>query len=49
MRSSQRLREAPPTQLPLLDLNAPAAIAHWLLSQGQRFAYDWQFHGETLT
>ena len=38
-----------PTQLPLLDLNAPAAIADWLLSQGGRFAYDWQFHAETLT
>ena len=38
-----------PTQLPLLDLNAPAAIADWLLAQGGRFAYDWQFHGETLT
>ena len=38
-----------PTQLPLLDLNAPAAIADWLLAQGGRFAYDWQLHGETLT
>lgn len=37
-----------PTQLPLLDLNAPAAIADWLLSQGQRFAYDGPLHGETL-
>ena len=38
-----------PTPLPVLDLNAPAAIAQWLLSQGDRFAYDAQLHGATLT
>ena len=37
------------TQLPVLDLNAPSAIADWLLSQGERFVYDWELHGETLT
>lgn len=37
-----------PTQLPVLDLNAPAALADWLLLQGERFAYNWELHGETL-
>ena len=37
------------TQLPVLDLNAPAGIVDWLLSQGDRFAYDSELHGETLT
>jgi len=36
-----------PTGLPVLDLNAPAAIADWLLSQGERFAYHREWHGET--
>ena len=35
------------TQLPVLDLNAPVAIVDWLLSQGERFAYHRQWHGET--
>ncbi|MDD2712710.1 MAG: molybdopterin-guanine dinucleotide biosynthesis protein B [Simplicispira sp.] len=38
-----------PTQLPILDLNAPVAIADWLMAQGDRFAYDWEHHGELLT
>lgn len=38
-----------PTQLPVLDLNTPVAIVDWLLSQGERFAYDWEHHGELLT
>jgi molybdopterin-guanine dinucleotide biosynthesis protein B len=29
-----------PTALPVLDLNNGTAVAHWLLSQGERFAYD---------
>ena len=29
-----------PTALPLLDLNAPDAVADWLLSQGARFDYN---------
>lgn len=29
-----------PTQRPVLDLNQPAAVADWLLAQGERFAYD---------
>lgn len=28
------------TQRPVLDLNQPAAVADWLLAQGDRFAYD---------
>ena len=36
-----------PTRLPVLDLNAPAAIVDWLLSQGERFFYNWELHGET--
>ncbi|MGP1683981.1 MAG: molybdopterin-guanine dinucleotide biosynthesis protein B, partial [Giesbergeria sp.] len=37
-----------PTGLPLLDLNAPADIAAWLLAQGERFDYDWDLHAEQL-
>ena len=29
-----------PTNLPLLDLNDVAAVANWLLSQGERFDYQ---------
>jgi len=29
-----------PTGLPVLDLNNPAAVAEWLLSQGERFTYN---------
>jgi molybdopterin-guanine dinucleotide biosynthesis protein B len=29
-----------PTHLPLLDLNDVAAVANWLLSQGERFVYQ---------
>ena len=38
-----------PTQLPVLDLNNPAAIADWMLAHQERFAYDRHFHGELLT
>ncbi len=38
-----------PTQLPVLDLNNPAAIADWMLAQRERFAYDRHSHGELLT
>ncbi len=38
-----------PTQLPVFDLNAPDPIVDWLLSQGDRFAYDWELHGDPLT
>lgn len=34
-----------PTALPLLDLNAPAAVADWLLASGDRFEYPWELHG----
>ncbi len=37
------------TQLPVLDLNNPAAIADWMLAHQQRFAYDRHCHGEPLT
>lgn len=37
-----------PSGLPLLDLNAPAEVADWLLGQGERFDYDWELHGEAL-
>lgn len=36
-----------PTGLPVFDLNAPAAIAAWLLQQGERFHYDRNLHRET--
>lgn len=35
-----------PTPLPVLDLNAPDALADWLLAQGERFEYDRKPHGE---
>lgn len=35
-----------PTQLPVLDLNAPSQVADWLMAQGERFVYDWQLHGD---
>lgn len=31
-----------PTQLPVLDLNDPDAVADWLISQGSRFDYDFE-------
>jgi molybdopterin-guanine dinucleotide biosynthesis protein B len=31
-----------PTDLPVLDLNNPGAVAEWMLSQGQRFAYRFE-------
>jgi len=31
-----------PTQLPVLDLNDPAAVVDWLISQGPRFDYDFE-------
>ena len=37
-----------PTQLPLLDLNAPAQVADWLLQYADRFDYDWELHGGLL-
>lgn len=37
-----------PTPLPVLDLNAPAQVADWLVEQGQRFEYDRRLHGERL-
>lgn len=37
-----------PTQLPVLDLNAPAQLADWLLAHADRFAYDWELHGGLL-
>ncbi|MDD2545470.1 MAG: molybdopterin-guanine dinucleotide biosynthesis protein B [Burkholderiaceae bacterium] len=33
-----------PTLLPVLDLNAPADLADWLIAQGERFAYDPALH-----
>lgn len=44
--AAQRLPQA--TQLPLLDLNAPAQVANWLLRQQQRFEYQRQLHGGPL-
>ena len=37
-----------PTQLPLLDLNAPAQVADWLLQHAERFDYNWELHGDVL-
>lgn len=36
------------TKLPLLDLNAPAAIARWLIDNGARFEYQRPLHRELL-
>ena len=37
-----------PTALPMLDLNAPADIADWLVAHADRFEYDWDLHGDVL-
>ncbi len=37
------------TQLPVLDLNNPSAIADWMLANRGLFVYDRQSHGEFLT
>lgn len=37
-----------PTQLPVLDLNHPELVAQWLLTQADRFEYDWELHGGLL-
>lgn len=37
-----------PTQLPLLDLNAPAQVVDWLLEHAHRFEYNWELHGGLL-
>ncbi|MCW5223292.1 molybdopterin-guanine dinucleotide biosynthesis protein B [Verminephrobacter aporrectodeae] len=42
----QRLPE--PTRLPVLDLNAPARVAHWLLEHAQRFEYASGLHAGLL-
>ena len=34
-----------PTQLPVLDLNAPALVVDWLIVQGDRFEYNPELHG----
>ena len=33
-----------PSELPQFNLNAPAALADWLVLQGDRFHYDWDLH-----
>jgi len=37
-----------PTQLPLLDLNAPDQVVDWLIQYEQRFEYNWELHGGLL-
>ena len=37
-----------PTQLPVLDLNAPAQVVDWLLQHADRFDYQWDLHGDLL-
>lgn len=37
-----------PTQLPLLDLNAPDQVVEWLMQHAHRFEYDWELHGGQL-
>ena len=34
-----------PTQLPVLDINAPSSVVDWMLANGHRFDYDWELHG----
>jgi molybdopterin-guanine dinucleotide biosynthesis protein B len=37
-----------PTQLPMLDLNAPAQVVDWLLQHAGRFEYQSDLHGDLL-
>ena len=37
-----------PTQLPLLDLNAPNQVLDWLIQYEHRFEYNWELHGGLL-
>ena len=37
-----------PTQLPLLDLNAPDQVVDWLIQYEHRFEYNWELHGGLL-
>ena len=41
-------QQLPPTQLPILDLNAPAQVVDWLIQYEHRFEYDWELHGGLL-
>ncbi|HNZ90438.1 MAG TPA: molybdopterin-guanine dinucleotide biosynthesis protein B [Acidovorax sp.] len=36
------------TLRPVLDLNAPAQVADWLLQHADRFEYQWDLHGDLL-
>lgn len=38
-----------PTQLPILDLNAPSQVAEWLLASADRLEYDWDLHAGLLS
>ena len=40
--------QLPPTQLAILDLNAPAQVVDWLIQYEHRFEYDWELHGGLL-
>ena len=37
-----------PSELPVLDLNAPAQVTDWLLQHADRFDYQWDLHGDLL-